>query len=48
MKREADELNSASADAVSETNMKETAPMILVRWKTVTYKDDSKPRRLPR
>ena len=45
-KREVEELNSPSADAVSEKNLSETAPMILARWKTVAYKSSSKPRRL--
>ena len=31
-KREVKELNSPSADAVSEKNLRETAPMILARW----------------
>ena len=33
-RREPKELSSPSADAVSEKNLKETAPMILARWKT--------------
>ena len=33
-KRELEELNSPSADAVSDKNLRETAPMILARWKT--------------
>ena len=33
-KRETEEVNT-SADAVLEKNLKETAPMILARWKTV-------------
>ena len=35
-----------SADAVSEKNLKETAPMILARGKTAAYKSGSAPRRL--
>ena len=45
-KREAEELSSPSADAVSEKNISETAPMILARWKTAAYKGGSKPRKL--
>ena len=37
---------SPSADAVSEKNLKETAPMILTRGKTAAYKSSSEPRRL--
>ena len=44
-KRETEEA-SPSADAVSEKNLKETAPMILARWKTVVYKGSSAPRKL--
>ena len=33
-------------DAVSEKNLRETAPMILARWKTTAYKSSSGPRRL--
>ena len=36
-KRETEEA-SPSADAVSEKNLKETAPIILARWKTAAYK----------
>ena len=46
MKREVEELSSPSADAVSEKNLRETAPMILARWKTAAYKSSSKPRKL--
>ena len=46
MKRELEELNSPSADAVSEKNLRETAPMVLARWKTTAYKGNSEPRRL--
>ena len=33
-------------DAVSEKNLRETAPMILTRWKSAAYKSSSEPRRL--
>ena len=33
-RRETEELSSPSKDAVSEKNLKETAPMVLERWKT--------------
>ena len=33
-KREVEGLGSPSADAVSEKNLRETAPMVLARWKT--------------
>ena len=45
-KGEVEELNSPSADAVSEKNLRETAPMILARWKTAAYKSSSEPKRL--
>ena len=45
-KREAEELSSPSTDAVSEKNLRETAPMILARWKTTAYKVGSEPRKL--
>ena len=45
-KRETEELSSPSTDAVSEKNLKETAPMILARWKTAAYKGSSEPRKL--
>ena len=45
-KREIEELISPSVDAVSEKNLRETAPMILARWKTAAYKSSSEPRRL--
>ena len=45
-KREVEELSSPSVDAVSEKNLRETAPMILVRWKTAAYKSSFEPRRL--
>ena len=40
-KREVEELNSPSTDAVFEKNLRETAPMILARWKTAAYKSSS-------
>ena len=46
-KREVEELNNPSADIVSETKLRETAPMILARWKTAAYKSSFEPRRLP-
>ena len=39
-------MSSPSADADSEKNLKETAPMILARWKTAAYKGSSAPRKL--
>ena len=45
-RRETEELSSPSADAVSEKNLKETAPMVLARWKTAAYKGSSAPRKL--
>ena len=45
-KREMEELSIPSVDAVSEKNLRETAPMILARWKTAAYKNSSEPRRL--
>ena len=45
-RRETEEVSSPSADAVSEKNLKETAPMILARWKTAAYKGSSAPRKL--
>ena len=45
-RRETEKLSSPSADAVSEKNLKETAPMILARWKTAAYKGSSAPRKL--
>ena len=41
-----EELSSPSVDAVLEKNLRETAPMILARWKTTAYKSSSEPRRL--
>ena len=37
---------SPSAEAVSEKKLKETAPMVLSRWKTATYKSNSITRKL--
>ena len=45
-RRETEEFSSPSADAVSERNLKETAPMIFARWKTAAYKGTSVPRKL--
>ena len=45
-KREVEELISPSADAVSEKNLRQIAPMILARWKTAAYKSSSEPRKL--
>ena len=39
-------LGSPSADAVSEKNLRETAPMVLARWKTAAYKSSYEPRKL--
>ena len=39
-------MSSPSVDAVSEKNLRETAPMILARWKTAAYKSSSEPRKL--
>ena len=45
-KREVEGLGTPSADAVSEKNLRETAPMVLARWKTAAYKSNSEPRKL--
>ena len=45
-KREAEELNSPSTDAVSEKNRRETTQVILAPWKTEAYKSSSEPRKL--
>ena len=45
-KREVEGLGSPSADAVSEKNLRETAPMVLPRWKTAAYKSSYEPRKL--
>ena len=44
-KREVEGLSSPSADAVSEGNLRETAPMVLARCKTAAYKCNKKLRR---
>ena len=41
-----EELSSLSLDAASEKNLRETAPMILARWKKTAYKSSSGQRRL--
>ena len=45
-KRDVEGLGSPSADAVSEKNWRETAPMVLARWKTAAYKSSYEPRKL--
>ena len=45
-KREVDGLGSPSADAVSEKNLQETAPMVLAPWKTAAYESSYEPRKL--
>ena len=45
-KRDVEGLGSPSADAVSEKNLRETAPMVLARWKTAAYKSSSERRKL--
>ena len=45
-KREVEWLGSPSADAVSEKNLRETAPMVLAWWKTAAYKSSYEPRKL--
>ena len=45
-KREVEGLGSPSSDAVSEKNLRETAPMVLARWKTAAFKSSSEPRKL--
>ena len=45
-KREVEGLGSPSADAVSEKNLRETAPMVLARWKTAACKSSYEPRKL--
>ena len=44
-KREVDGLRGPSADAVSERNLRETAPMVLARCKTAAYKSNTELRR---
>ena len=46
-KREVEGLGSPSADAVSEKNLRETAPMVLARCKTAAYKSSAEPRKPP-
>ena len=45
-KRDVEGLGSPSADVVSERNLRETAPMVLARWKTAAYKSSYEPRKL--
>ena len=45
-KREVMGLSSPSTDAISEKNPRETAPMVLARWKTAAHKGSSEPRKL--
>ena len=45
-KREVEGWGCPSADAVSEKNLRETAPMVLARWKTAAYKSSYEPRKL--
>ena len=45
-KRDVEGLGSPSVDAVSEKNLRETAPMVLARWKTAAYKSSYEPRKL--
>ena len=44
-KGEVEGLSSPSADAVSERNLRETAPMVLARCKTAAYKSSAEPRK---
>ena len=44
-KREVEGLSSPSVDAVSEGNLRETAPMVLARCKTAAYKSNMELRR---
>ena len=44
-KREVEEAN-CSVEAVSGNNMKEMAPIVLMRWKTIAYKGNSVTRKL--
>ena len=44
-KREVEGLSSPSADADSERNLRETAPMVLARCKTAAYKSSAEPRK---
>ena len=45
-KRDVEGLGSPSADAVSERKLRETAPMVLARWKTAAYKSSYEPRKV--
>ena len=45
-KRDVEGLGSPSADAVLERKLRETASMILARWKTAAYKSSYEPRKL--
>ena len=45
-KREVEGWGRPSADAVSEKNLRETASMVLSRWKTTAYKSSYEPRKL--
>ena len=45
-KRDVEGLGSPSADAVLEKNLRETAPMVLARWKPAAYKSSYEPRKL--
>ena len=45
-KRDVEGFGSPSADAVSEKDLRETAPMVLARWKTAAYKSSYEPRKL--
>ena len=45
-KTDVEGLGSPSADAVSEKNLRETAPMVLARWKTAAYKSSYEPKKL--
>ena len=45
-KRDVEGLGSPPADAVSEKDLRETAPMVLARWKTAAYKSSYEPRKL--
>ena len=44
-KREVEEA-SPSTETVSEKNLKETAPMVLAKWKTAAYKNNAAARKL--
>ena len=45
-KRDEEGLISPSTNATFEKNLRETAPMVLARWKTAAYKGSSEPRKL--